>query len=205
MQTIGTICNDEFGNELIMVVEDGCLVFKRNNDIIAKWCGYNDLFYVLQGYEIINTILKPQQVLEVYNNDGIIECEDTDPNTLAKGDVTGRKPDELLDKLYAKGVAFTVHYPVINSGGAEVNDADNNCELTVSNFKIDIINPEAVYESDEIILPLYTYYSLLNNPTCQDITKMTNYLRIKNLTANDIIISGVVLFAGSGGEGCQAC
>ena len=199
---LATICDDTFGDVLYMVFEDDCLVFKKGNDTLAKWCEFKNLFYVLDGYDLINSILKPQQILEVYNNDGALECPDTDPTTGLMGDITGRTPDELKDKLYAKGVFLMIKYPTVNAGGGAVDDADNNCEMRLSNFTLDTIDtiPEPTYQSQEIVLPIYTFYSLLNNPSCKDITKMTNYLRIQNTTSNNVTVTGVVLYVDSGNK-----
>lgn len=267
------ICEDVFGDELIMYYEDGCLIIAKGNEVLAKWCDIKNLFSTLDGHETVNTALKPGHSLWLYNNDGD-NCVD---ENWTGGDVTGRTSEELLDKIYAKSIFLYITYPVADAAGTKIDDSINTVELTVSNFYLDInttnpnTNPnktiptdynvnipdadilirgadilipdannignipntnanntnisysngsniiefnddntvdaiipnstepveEPVYMSDEIVLPLYTFYALMTNPGNSDVTKMTNYCIVKNTTPNNINVSALILYSGS--------
>jgi len=201
--SLQAVCDDYFGDLLTMTYMDGCLVLMRGNDILAKWCEIKSLFSVSEGYEIINTVLKPNQTMLIYDNDGIADCSDTSVD----GDIVGKMPSELLDKTYAKALFMYVKYPLKSTAGQERPDDLNSVELTTSNFYIypDINDPEAVYRSDEIKLPVYTFYSHMSNPTSKDVTKMTNYTKVTNTTTENVEIHGLVLFFSSLGVGCPTC
>lgn len=201
--SLKTICEDSFGDILTMSYLDGCLVLMRGNDVLAKWCDIKNLFSVADGYEIINSVLKPNQTMIVFDNDGIADCSDTN----ITGDIVGKKPDELLDKSYAKSFFMFVKYPLKSSSGQTIDDNLNSIELTTSNLYLypDVNDPDAVYQSDELTLPVYTFYAHMTNPTSNNVSKMINYIKVTNTTTENVEIHGLVLFYSSLSIGCSTC
>jgi len=200
---LNALCEDYFGDILTMEYVDGCLVMMRSNDILAKWCDTKNLYSIADGYEIINSVLKPNQTMIVFDNDGIADYSDTN----VVGDITGKKPSELLDKSYAKSLFMFVKYPLKSSAGQTIDDSLNTIKLTISNLYLypDENDPDAVYNSDELNLPLYTFYSHMTNPTSNDLTNMLNYVKVTNTTTENVEIHGLVLFFSSLSVGCTNC
>ena len=200
--SLKAICEDSYSDTLTVYFDDGCLIMARGSSILNKWCGFQKLFFVAGGYEIVDTIIKPGQTLELFNNDGDIDSS----HTLPMGDITGRTATELIDKPYAKSIFMFIEYPIADIAGNKINDKLNTSELTISNIYLDAVDtdPDAVFASDEFVLPMYTFYSLTTNQTCTDVTKMTNACKLKNTTAENIKLSALILY--SGGEyGCEDC
>lgn len=201
--SLQTFCDDYFGDILTMSYLDGCLVLMRGNDVLAKWCEIKNLYSIADGYEIINSVLKPGQTMIVFDNDGVSDCSDTS----VLGDIVGKKPDELLDKTYAKSFFMYVKYPHKSVSGQTVDDALNTVRLTTSNIYLhpDVNDPDAVYQSDELELPVYTFYAHMTNPTSSDVTDMMNYIKVTNTTTENVEIHGLVLFFSSLSVGCSSC
>jgi len=201
--SLNTLCQDYFGDILTMSYVDGCLAMMRSNDILAKWCDTKNLYSIADGYEVINSVLKPNQTMIVFDNDGISDCSDTG----VIGDIIGKKPTELLDKSYAKSLFMFVKYPLKSSAGQVIDDSLNTIKITTSNIYLypDVNDPDAVYKSDELDMPLYTFYSHMTNPTSNNVANMLNYIKVTNTTTENVEIHGLVLFFSSLSIGCSTC
>lgn len=172
------VCNDKFNSDIILTYNEGCLILKQGNDILMNWCYCQDLIYLLDGYEILDTKLLPGQTLELFNNDN-------------GGDIVGKTHDELLDKLYVKGGFVWIGYPKVDAVENAIDESDKNVKLLISN----IYDDNGVYNSSELSLSLYTFFSQLTNPENGDILNVPNYWKVTNTTTYDIQVKGLILLS----------
>jgi len=172
------VCNNKFDNLIVLSYKDGCIFINQGKTELAKWCYCSDLFYVTDGFDIIDSLVKPNQTLEIFNNDD-------------GGDIVGKDNSQLLDKVYAKGGFIFIDYPKVDAVENAIDEKDKNVELTISN----IYNNGGVYGSNEIVLPLYTFFSHLTNPENKTILNIPNYWKVKNTSNFDIQVKSLILYS----------
>ena len=88
------------------------------------------------------------------------------------------------NKQQVRGVFIIIQYPKKTVNGEDVEDVDKSSNIILTN-----------YANGSFTLPVYNFYSLINNPVSENIQHLVNSMSIENVNDFNITIEALVLLA----------
>lgn len=157
------IC-DALAQLKLLVLRNGCFKIEQSESELAEFCCLSGLAYPLDGFEKIMITLDPNTNHEIFDN----EFEINSPN--------------YLKKLITRGVVLYFKYAETDINGEDVEDDDMNIGIKLTDTA-----------GNEFTVPVYNFYSVLNNPTTSNNNFIINKMEIINNNDFEVTVSGLII------------
>jgi len=167
------ICNS-LDNVKKLVMIDDCFSIIQRDKILTQLCCMKNLVSPVDGYRRYSELIASNSTYVLFDN---------------KFDIS---PDNTL-QYQTRGFMIWVNYPTLDTGGFEVQDADLNAIIRLTN------NLNISFD-----IPFYNFFNLLNNPITTDIMNLVNKVEIVNDNDYNINVEILTIIVGIDGVGVES-